>query len=136
MYFAEINWLAVFLCGVANLVVGFIWYGLLFNKAWVSLVNKSDEELAAMEKSAPKSYIISIFTTMLMAFVLANVLIAVKADSMGKGLLWGFLVWLGFEAMTRIENVLFEKRPFKLYLINTSFNLVLILCMTVILVLL
>jgi len=136
MNFAEINWLAILLCGLVNLVVGFLWYGLLFSKPWVALVNKSEEELAAMEKSAPKSYLISVFTTMLMAFVLVNVLIAVKADSIGEGLFWGFLLWLGFEAMTRIEDVLFEKRPFKLYLINTFFNLILILCMSIILILL
>ena len=41
----EINWLAVVLGAVAFFLVGVIWYGMVFGKAWQKAAGLSDEQL-------------------------------------------------------------------------------------------
>lgn len=43
----DINWLAVVLAAIAAFVVGGIWYGPLFGKAWMVAAGKTEEELKA-----------------------------------------------------------------------------------------
>ncbi|MEH6722334.1 MAG: DUF1761 domain-containing protein [Qipengyuania sp.] len=42
---AEINWLAVLLGALALFLVGAIWYGVLFSKAWQKAAGMSDEKI-------------------------------------------------------------------------------------------
>ena len=42
---AEINWLAVLLGALAFCLVGAIWYGVLFSKAWQKAAGMSDEKI-------------------------------------------------------------------------------------------
>mgnify|MGYP000377311663 CR=1 FL=1 len=42
---AEINWLAVLLGALAFFLVGAIWYGVLFAKAWQRAAGLSDEAI-------------------------------------------------------------------------------------------
>ena len=42
---AEINWLAVLLGALAFFLVGAIWYGVLFSKAWQKAAGMSDEKI-------------------------------------------------------------------------------------------
>ncbi len=135
MYLSEINWLAIIACGVASLVIGGIWYGAIFKNAWIALVNKSEEELKAMEKDAPKAYIGAFVGAMITAFVLSYVAVGMKVTNLG-GILWmAFFLWLGIAMVLRFNDVLFEKRPLKLFFINTCFDLVLILVISIIVVL-
>lgn len=136
MHLSEINWFAVLLCGVASMIVGFLWYGLFFQKAWVALIKKTEEELAAMQKGAAKAYMFSFISYLVMAVILANVFIAVKAEGILDAISWAFLLWLGIAAVTRLEGVFYEKRPGKLFLINTFFNLVMMTLFAVILTIL
>ena len=41
----DINWIALLVAALIPLIVGFIWYGPLFGKAWQKEVGLSDEEL-------------------------------------------------------------------------------------------
>lgn len=135
MYLKEINYLAVLACGIANLVVGFLWYGIFFSKAWVALVNKTEEELEKMRKSAPKAYIINILFSLVMAVVIVYIVHGMKLKGFLGGFLLGFFLWLGVAMVLRLNDVLFEKRPFKLFMINTGFDFCVLIVMGLILTL-
>ena len=45
---AEINWLAVLLGALAFFLVGAIWYGVLFSKAWQKAAGMSDEKIQSV----------------------------------------------------------------------------------------
>jgi hypothetical protein len=49
------------------------------------------------------------------------------------GLMGGFFGWLGFIAPVTLTNVMYEKRPWKLWLLDNSFWLISLLVMGVIL---
>jgi len=129
LYLKEINYLAVVVCGVANMVIGFFWYGIFFSKTWLKLIDKSEQDIERMKKEAPKSYIISFILSMAVALVLAYIVHGMRLEGIVGGLMLGFWLWLGVAMVFRLNDVLFEKRPFKLFLVNTGFDLVVLLVM-------
>jgi hypothetical protein len=136
MKFAEINLLAIALSGVANVIIGGLWYGPLFGKAWMNLVTKINKNLKKKQEGIVRSMIIGTLGAMVLAVVLNLILVMANAKTLLQGFHVGFFVWLGVAAVLRLNGVLFEKRPFKLFMINTSFDLILILAISAIIVLL
>lgn len=132
MYMQEINYPAVLACGVVSLMIGAIWYGYIFNKTWVKLVNKSEEELKQMEKDAPKTYICAFIGALVQGYVLAYIAAGMKVHNVTGALMMGFFIWLGIAAVMRFNNVLFEKRPIKLFAVNSGFELAMLLAMSLI----
>jgi len=136
MKFAEINLLAIALSGVASIIIGGLWYGPLFGKAWMNIVTKINKNLKKKQKGVARSLGISVLGAMALAVVLNLILVMANAKTLFQGIHVGFFVWLGIAVVLRLNGVLFEKRPFKLFMINASFDLILILAISSIIVLL
>jgi hypothetical protein len=132
-----VNLLAVLVAAVATMVVGFLWYSpLLFAKPWMVLMGYDPDDKAGLEemrKSAGKSYAISFVASLVSAFVLAKVIDIFTVNTVLYGMKVGFAIWLGFVATVQLTEVLFAKKPMKLYLINTGYQLVCYLAMGAIL---
>jgi hypothetical protein len=138
----DINYLAVLVAGISNMVVGFLWYGPLFGKPWIKEMgweNKSPEEMEAMKSKMMPMYAKSFIGALLMAYVFAHVLKAF-AMAMGQsgaaealqGALW---MWLGFIVPVLYGKVLWEGKSHKLYFIDVFYYLVTLSAMALILVL-
>jgi surface polysaccharide O-acyltransferase-like enzyme len=128
MHFLGVNLLAVLASAVATMVLGFLWYSpVLFANPWMKLMGydpNDKEKIAEMQKSAGPSYFMSLIASILAAFVLGK-LIAVSGFSTAvDGLKIGLVVWLGFVTTVQLTNALFSRQPFKLYMINTGYQLV------------
>ena len=54
---SELNWLAIIVSTVFSMVLGFIWYGPLFDTAWMKLVGLKKEDVDA--KDSMKGMVIS-----------------------------------------------------------------------------
>lgn len=66
--------MAVLVCGVAALVIGSIWYGPLFGKAWMKIMgveNMSEEQKQAMKKGMWMMYLSQFILSLITAGVLA-----------------------------------------------------------------
>jgi Protein of unknown function (DUF1761) len=133
MNFMGVNLLSVLVAAIATMLVGFLWYSpLLFAKPWMVLMGYDPNDKAGLErmqKSAGKSYGISFLASLLSAFVLAKIIVVFTVDSALYGMKVGFAVWLGFVATVQLTDVLFARRPAKLYLINTGYQMVCYLVM-------
>ncbi len=46
----EINYLAVLVCGVIALALGFVWYGPLFGKKWLQITGADKADMARREE--------------------------------------------------------------------------------------
>ena len=55
MPFNQINWIAVVIGSVFNMILGALWYGPLFGKLWLRLIDKKREEM----QGSPAMYILS-----------------------------------------------------------------------------
>lgn len=134
MQLISVNLWAVLVSAIASMVIGSLWYSVLFGKVWINLMGFTEKSMKeAKEKGMTKSYLIMFVCSLITAYVLAH--FAKYAGSVGVlgGLQLGFWVWLGFFATTLISTVLWEGKPVKLYLINVSHYLVTLVVMSIIL---
>lgn len=120
------NYLIIILAGVANMVLGMIWYSQqLFGKQWMHLMGMTREHMMeAKKKGMGRLYAVQFIASVVMAYVLAmfiNMLGVVDASGAWKLAFW---IWLGFLATTMLGSILWERRPIKLYVINTVYYLV------------
>ena len=108
----------VLVAALSTFLVGGIWYGPLFGKAWQRRVGLSDEQLASSNKA--KIFGLTFVLSFVAAYVFAMFLgpAPAPAFAIGVGALAG-LCWVG--ASFGI-NDLFELRPFGLWAINAGYH--------------
>ncbi len=135
-----INYLAILACGIANMVIGFLWYGPLFGKKWSQLMGGGEmtpEKMAEMQKKAMPGYAVSFVAALVMAYVLAHGLVFGNAylgmSGVTAGLMGAFWYWLGFVVPVTIGTVMWDGKPWSLWFINAGYYLVAILVMGAIL---
>jgi len=137
MYVMGISLLSVLAAAVATMVLGFLWYSpLLFARPWMVLMGYDPDDkakLAEMQKGAGMMYGLSFLASLVSAAVLAKIVAITTVTSPLYGMKVGFAVWVGFVTTVQLTNVLFARQPFKLYLINTGYQLVCYLAMGAIL---
>ena len=123
--------------GVASVLIGWVWYHpRVFGTTWMRLANVTPEMAERGKKMMPLSVILSLCGSMLIAYVMNYVGIAFHIfDWVGAVFELALWCWLGFVVPTSLGTILWEQRPFKLYLINTLYWLVTFIAMALILVL-
>ena len=137
MEFMGVNLWSVLAAAVSSMILGFLWYSpLLFAKPWTLAMGYDPNDKAKMEemrKGAGKLYGITFIASLISAFVLGKVIEITTVNSVPYGMKIGFAVWLGFVTTVQLTSTLFKKRPIKLYLIDTGYQLVCYLVMGAIL---
>ncbi len=133
--FNEINYLAVLIAAVAAMFSGALWYSpLLFGNAWMKMSGITKKQIEeSKKKGMALSYIGNFVTQLVTAYILAHFIIFVDAGSYGESLLTAFWIWIGFMATYNLNMVLWDGKPFALYLINSVHSLVGMLIMSAIL---
>jgi hypothetical protein len=121
----DVNWLAILVAVVANMVIGAVWYGALA-KPWLEGIGKTREDIQG-NQTVP--YVIAIVNSLVMALVLARVISWAAIDDLAGGLLAGLLMWVGFTGFTFASNHAFEGRSITLWAINSGTYLVGLLVM-------
>ncbi len=92
----EINYLAILVCGLLAMVLGYVWYGPLFGKKWMEVIGATEMDLERrkeMQKSAGKLYVVQFVLILFQVWVLSYY-IKGWADASGvENALW---VWAAF----------------------------------------
>jgi hypothetical protein len=136
-----INYLAVILSAIAAMGLGFLWYGPLFGKQWIALMGFDPAEVAAKQAQGMKAMkmqmTIQAIGALLMAFVLAHSIVFagafLGATGLSAGLQAAIWSWLGFVAPVTIGTVLWDGKPWLLWMLNAGYFLVLLVVMGIIL---
>jgi hypothetical protein len=133
----EVNYLAVLLAGVVSMGVGFLWYSpILFAKPWMKLMGLTAEHMKQAQKEMGKMYFLSFVVTLVTAYVLLHVMTLSENyfhySKVQTGLTTAFWVWLGFVAPVQLTDVLFGGKKWKLFVINTGYQLASLLAMGVV----
>ena len=127
----HINFLAVFVAALASYIIATLWYAVIFSKLWKKLTGISEM------KPNPAKMVTVFIGSIVMSFVLSHNIVFGNAffDMSGitGGLMGGFFGWLGFIAPVTLTNVIYEKRSWKLWILDNSFWLVSLLAMGIIL---
>ena len=123
----EVSWLGVIAAAVAGMIVGMAWYGKsLFGTQWAKEMGWSvaDMEKKMKEGGMGKTMAINFIFTLIMAFVLANVLALAGASTVGAAAAIAFWIWLGFILPLLVGGMLWEGKSQRLLTINASYWLV------------
>ena len=133
-----VHYWAVLVAAIANMILGALWFGPLFGKAWVKASGWSQAEIdAARQKGMGKSYALMFVGSLLMAYVLDHALIFANAylntSGVSAGLMAGFWNWLGFVVPVTIGVVLWDRKTWSHWAITYMYHLVGLLVMGVIL---
>src|ERR1041385_756718 len=122
--------------GVASTFIGFVWYHeQIFGTAWARMSNISPEMLAEGKKKAPLKAVIALVFGMLIAYILTFFAAAWGVYDTIGAIELAFWIWLGFVAPMMFGMVLWESKPFSLYLIHVGHWLVTLICIALIIVL-
>ena len=118
MDFSTVSWLGVVVAGVTAMLIGGLWYSLLFAKVWQRAAGVTDEQL---KQNAPLTYVGSLLLAFVMALVLAPF---IAHGGVVFGLVAGLAVGLGWVAASFGMVYLFERRPFAHWLVNAGYGVV------------
>lgn len=119
----ELNYLAIIVCTIFSMVLGFIWYTpITFGNAWMRELGVKEEDINPSD--AVKGYIFSLVSSFVQALLLAVFMNMMGAATLMQGLYAGAAVGIGFIALTFISNDMYEQRSFKLSLINSGYRVV------------
>lgn len=127
----EVNYWAILVCGIANMVIGSVWYGPLFGKMWMA-ERKMDKPMAGWNPTA--TYIQAFIGALVTAYVFTHILQAFEADSIGMALQGAFWSWLGLILPVKYGDKLWNNASNKLVAIESSYHLVSLAVMGIILV--
>lgn len=120
----DINYAAVLVAGLLSMVIGFVWYGPLFAKAWMKEVGLKEKDV---QKGPGVGYALTLAGALIEAYVLAHFIDYTHADTLAEGMLTGLWLWIGFVAYAIGVNYIFAQRTFKLWTIDTGYFLALLL---------
>lgn len=125
---SNLNFPAVFVSALSSFIVGWLWYGPIFGKKWMEL-NGFDPEEMRKQKWLPFPLILGInyFATVLAAFSLAMFLGA-ESDAV-FGIFAGLMIAIFWIATSRLNDVLYERKPMGLFWINVGYNVVIYVIM-------
>ena len=137
----EVNYLAVLFAGVASMIVGFLWYSpMLFGNLWMKLMGHTKESMEKEKKNMGKTYGTSFVLSLVTAYVLSHVISLSQNfygyDAITTGVTSAFWMWLGFVMPVQSTDMLFGSKKWKLFAVNTGFQLASLLVMGVVLALL
>ncbi len=134
----EVNYLAVLVAAVVSMAIGFLWYHpVLFGKQWMKLKGYTSESLKKVQKEMGKLYALSFVVALVTAYVLSHVMTFSENyfgyPMLQTGLTTAFWMWLGFMMPVQITATIFGDKKWKLFAIDTGYQLVSVLAMGVVL---
>lgn len=118
----NINYLAVLVAALSSFVVGWLWYGPLFGKAWLKYNGFDPEKIHEGALPMPLIMGTNYVATVLAAFALAMFL--GSESDLFFGIFAGVMIAIFWIGTSRLNDVLYERKPYALFLINTGYNLV------------
>jgi hypothetical protein len=126
--------LPTLVAAVVAFLIGGLWYSpLLFAKQWVAAHGYTPEQVAQMQKNAPKAYGISFLCFLVMAHVLGFLVHLTGAEGWLYGLHLGFLCWLGFAFTIGLTSLVYSQKKFATFTIDAGYQLVYLVAMGAIL---
>jgi hypothetical protein len=119
-----VNYLTVLAAAFASTLLGMIWYSHpIFGNLWKKYMGWTEDKSADQKNGIAKRYSISLLSSFVKAFVMAYFIKLLGITGVSGAFIISIWFWLGFIATTEIHSVLWEKKPWGLYFLNTFYNL-------------
>jgi biotin transporter BioY len=119
-WITSMNWLAVICAAIAYWVLGWLWYAALFGKTWAAALEQHGVKLGR-GGMAPKM-IGTFIANFLAAAIMGRLVQRIPVVDLAHGLRLGIGVGVGFSATALTIIYLWESKPFKVWLIDATYN--------------
>lgn len=130
--FDGINYWAVVVAWLVNIVVGAMWYSPSgFAKSWEK--HTGIDIMKIPQKKATKIVVFVALSAIFQALTLAVILHSLSVTTATNGLLVGLLLWFGLTAATTVGVTLYSNRGWKFLWLNSSYFLLVMAVNSVIL---
>lgn len=127
----DVNLFAVLVAGIVPMIIGALWYGPLFGKRWLAMMEMTAEEV--QEGFNPvRTYGVSLLLALLTAYILAQLIAQVAPVDVSSmegaggsamvGVHVGLMALIAFVAPVAHQSVTFEKRKAGLAWLNVGYN--------------
>ena len=127
----DVNLLAVLVAGIVPMIVGALWYGPLFGKRWLAMMEMSAEEI--QEGFNPvKVHGVGLLLSLLTAYILAQLIAGIAPADVSSmeggggsamvGVHVGLMALVAFVLPAAHQSVAFEKRRAGLAWLNVAYN--------------
>lgn len=121
----KVHYPAVLVAAVIQFVVGWLWYGVMFQQLWINATGVTMEMAQDMSGGQiAMTYLGSFVAFFIVYYVMAHFSSYARATTAKQGAQTGFWSWLGFVATSILVNVLYTMKPFSLWLIDGGYWLV------------
>lgn len=120
---------------LAAMALGMFWYSPAFlGRQWMREVGITQDDMKNPKNGVtmPLGMGLGLLSQFIRMFFLTWAIFFVAPIGLGEALLVGLAVWVGFLAVSDLGSVLWEMKSWRLFFINTSYNLVIMLIATVI----
>lgn len=122
----NVNLWSIVVASIVSFAIGAIWYSpILFGREWLALTKNKEPDVEDSEKkSILGKYVIHFIGTVISFCVFGFIISFSNSYNSLDGAFFGFLIWLGFIATTMMGDYLWNKSPFKLFMINSIGSLI------------
>jgi hypothetical protein len=116
-----VNWLAIIIAALANVVIGFLWYGTwAFGKSWMKLSGRTMGE--GFPAGPGPLYALTAVAAVVQAITMAWLIGQTGANSGAAGAIVGLYVGMGIVAAAMFAEVLFAGRHPRLFAITAGYS--------------
>jgi len=131
----EVNHLAVIVAALANFIFGALWYSPIgFAKTW-SKLNFGDMDMEEIKKKSHMGYVMGMafLTTWIKAYALAVPIVVLEVMEFDLTLVIAFTLFVygGFMFTNMYKHSLFELKSFKLVMINSGHDIIVMILMAI-----
>lgn len=118
--FAGLNWWAILVATAAAFVLGYVWYGPVFGKAWVAALGKTEDEI----QPSPTPFVVSFVAALATCVVVAALMSGLGMTGAADGAVLGLLTGIGFIAASTASDTAFCGWSWKLWAIQAGYRVV------------
>jgi len=128
--------MSIIVAAFVSMIIGFIWYSpkLGFGKAWMQWSGIPSDTPPQDKSTAIKSMLLGFLSQLVMATAIAILIISLEATTPALIARLTLTVWFGFVATIQLGSVLWENRPWKLWVLNSTYWLISIFVMGAIII--
>ena len=116
----RVNWAAIGLAGVADWILGAVWFTVFANQWKAGLRMPADEMQAYMSHPNYWPYLVALVCSVLIAYAIARLLAVAETHSLFRGISIGILVGLAASA-AMVTEMFFEARAGSFVVLSSAY---------------
>ena len=124
MFEADVNYLSVIIAAILVQALGFAWYSMSFQQAWMQARGISETDVQGEEPTSA-TYMVPLLCSIVIAYTFARLADMTGADTIGYCLALAAFVWAGFAGTVQLIQINFSPRADKVptFLIEGGYQL-------------